>query len=122
MLDGKLFPVAAVFVAVSALVIWVGNGVVRAQRAAVDRLAVYGKNTTREDTLSKPLTERAIAPLVLGFGRFLGRFTPAGYLTKTQHKLVLAGSPAAVPRSHLDGRPRFLRPGRLAVPEDRGAA
>ncbi len=99
MLDGKLFPVAAVFVAVSALVIWVGNGVVRAQRAAVDRLAVYGKNTTREDTLAKPLTERAIAPLVLGFGRFLGRFTPAGYLTKIQHKLVLAGSPAGLDAS-----------------------
>jgi tight adherence protein C len=94
-----LFPVAAVFVAVTALVVWVGNGVVRAQRAAIDRLGVYGKDALRDETLAKPLSERAIAPIVLGLGRFLNRFTPVGYMNKIQHKLVLAGSPGNIDAS-----------------------
>jgi tight adherence protein C len=98
-MGGIWFPVTMVFVAVAALVVWIGNGVVKAQRAAVDRLAVYGRNVTREEVLQKPLTERAIAPLVLKFGSFLNRFTPAGYLTKTQKKLVMAGSPGGVDAS-----------------------
>lgn len=89
-----LFPVVAVFVAAIALFLWVGSGVVKAQRAAIDRLGVYGKEALREQQLSKPLSERAIAPVVLGMGRFLNRFTPVGYLNNIQHKLVLAGSPA----------------------------
>jgi tight adherence protein C len=88
-----LFPVVAVFVAAIALFVWVGNGVVRAQKAAIDRLGVYGKGAIRDETLSKPLVERAIAPVVLGLGKFLNRFTPLGYMTKLQHKLMVAGTP-----------------------------
>jgi tight adherence protein C len=90
-----LFPVLAVFTAAIALFVWIGNGVVRAQKAAIDRLGVYGKTgSIREDTLTRPLAERAIAPVVLGLGKVLNRFTPIGYLNKLQHKLMLAGTPA----------------------------
>jgi tight adherence protein C len=90
-----LFPVAAVFTASIALFVWIGNGVVKAQRAAIDRLSVYGKSgTIREESLTQPLVQRAIAPVILGFGKFLNRFTPLGYLRKVEHKLLLAGSPA----------------------------
>ncbi|CAN5313939.1 type II secretion system F family protein [soil metagenome] len=88
-----LFPVVAVFVAAIALFAWVGNGVVKAQRAANDRLGIYGKEALREQQLAKPLSERAIAPVILGLGKVLNRFTPVGYLNNIQHKLVLAGSP-----------------------------
>jgi tight adherence protein C len=89
-----LFPVLAVFAAASALFVWVGNGVVKAQKAATDRLGIYGKDALREQQLAKPLSERAIAPVVLGLGKALNRFTPVGYLNNIQRKLILAGSPA----------------------------
>ena len=90
---GLFFPVVAVFVAAIALFMWIGNGVVRAQKATIDRLGVYGKDALREATLSKPLAERAIAPVVIGLGKTLNRFTPIGYLNNIQRKLILAGSP-----------------------------
>lgn len=90
---GLLFPVIAVFVAALALLVWIGNGVVKAQKATVDRLGVYGRDSLREQTLSKSLSERAVAPVVLGLGRALNRFTPVGYLNNIQRKLILAGSP-----------------------------
>jgi tight adherence protein C len=89
-----LFPVVAVFTAAIALFVWIGNGVVRAQKAAIDRLGLYGKTgSIREETLTRPLAERAIAPIVLGLGKVLNRFTPLGYMNKLQHKLLLAGTP-----------------------------
>lgn len=94
-MDEKLLPVAMVFGAVLVLVAWIGFAVVRVQRTASDRLAVYGRGT-REETLSTPFAERAIAPVVLGLGRFLSRFTPTGYLEKIQKKLVYAGNPGNI--------------------------
>lgn len=78
-------------IAAAALVLWAGLGVLRAQKTQSDRLAVYGREALRSETLAKPLSERAIAPVVLGLGRFVGRFTPAGWLERTQKKLVHAG-------------------------------
>lgn len=97
-----LFPVAAVFVAAVALFLWVGNGVVKAQKASMDRLGMYGRDALREQQLSKTLSERAIAPVIIGLGKFFNRFTPVGYLNNVQRKLVLAGSPV-----NLDG-PSFV--------------
>ena len=57
----------ATFLFVAFVVVWIGNGVLRAQQSATDRLAVYGKDVLREETLAKPLSERAIAP-VMGAG------------------------------------------------------
>jgi tight adherence protein C len=84
---------AATFIFVAFVVMWIGNGVLRAQRTAADRLAVYGKDSLREETLAKPLSERAIAPVVIRIGAFLRRLTPVGYLEKIQRKLMLAGNP-----------------------------
>lgn len=81
------------FLFVAFVILWVGNGVMRAQQTASDRLAVYGKDALREEILAKPIAERAIAPVVLGLGRFLRRFTPVGYMEKIQHKLMLGGHP-----------------------------
>jgi tight adherence protein C len=91
--NALLFPVVAVFIAAIALFLWVGNGVVKAQKAAIDRLGVYGRDALREQQLAKPLSERAIAPIVMGLGKTFNRFTPVGYLNNVQRKLVLAGSP-----------------------------
>jgi tight adherence protein C len=88
-----LIPVAMVFLTVVVLVAWVGFAVVRVQSSTAERLAVYGRGTSREETLTRPFVERALAPVVFGLGRFLNRFTPTGYLEKTQRKLMFAGNP-----------------------------
>jgi tight adherence protein C len=93
-MDPKLFAVGSVFVAMTGLVLWVGFGIVRARKAATERLAVYGSaELIRDETLKKPVSERAIAPVFLAVGRGLARFTPVGWLKKTQRRIVLAGSP-----------------------------
>ncbi len=78
-------------IAAAALILWAGLGVLRAQKTQTDRLAVYGREALRSETLSKPLSERAIAPIILGLGGFVARFTPAGWIERTQKKLVHAG-------------------------------
>ena len=78
-------------IAAAALLLWVGLGVLRAQKTQTDRLAVYGREALRSETLAKPLSERAVAPIILGLGGFVGRFTPAGWIERTQKKLVHAG-------------------------------
>src|SRR5665811_143916 len=88
-----LVGLVATFLFVAFIVLWVGNGVMRAQQTATDRLAMYGKDSLRDETLAKPLSERAVAPIILGLGRIMRRFTPLGYLEKIQHRLMLAGSP-----------------------------
>ena len=84
---------AGTFLFVAFVVLWIGNGVLRAQQTASDRLAVYGKDALREDTLARPLSERAVAPIILRLGKLLRRITPVGYLEKTQRRLMLAGNP-----------------------------
>ena len=80
-MDPKLFAVGSVFVAMTGLVLWVGFG-------------IYGSaELIRDETLKKPVAERAIAPVMLAVGRVLARFTPVGWLKKTQRRIVLAGSP-----------------------------
>jgi tight adherence protein C len=89
--------VISVFLIVLFLVVWIGFGVTREQEDVSQRLAVYGRSNApqiRDDQLAKPFAQRAIAPLVLKTGGLLSRFTPAGYMDKKQHQLVLGGSPA----------------------------
>ena len=97
-LDGQLLAVAAVGALVLFVIVWVGIGVTRAREDMSTRLAVYGrssgpKGTIRDDELAKPLAQRTIGPLVLKLSGLLRRFTPVGYLEKTEHQLVLAGNP-----------------------------
>jgi tight adherence protein C len=101
MLDPILVPVLLVFGGVLIFVSWVGFAVVRVQRTTTDRLALYGRGVSREETLAKPFVERAFAPVVVGLSRLLGRFTPAGYLEKMQQKLMYAGNPSGMDASSL---------------------
>ena len=87
-MDPLLFVVISVSITVGALVIWVGNGVVRAQKSSGDRLASL---QTRETVLEQDFSQRAVAPVFQGLGRFATRFTPTGWVAKAQHKIVLAG-------------------------------
>lgn len=96
-MDAKLFPVVMVFVAVCILVIWVGFAAVRVQRTAAERLAVYGRGgVTRDEALTLPFAERALAPVVLSLGRLARRFTPVGYLENAQRRLVYGGNPGNI--------------------------
>jgi tight adherence protein C len=87
-MDPLLFVAVSVSVTVGALVIWVGNGVVRANKQSGHRLASL---QTRDDVMTQDLSQRAVAPMMQGLGRFAMRFTPTGWVGKAQHKLVLAG-------------------------------
>ena len=80
--------VISVSISIGALVIWVGMGVVRAQRNSGNRLASL---QTRDDVLEQDFSQRAVAPVVQSLGRFATRFTPTGWVAKSQHKIVLAG-------------------------------
>jgi tight adherence protein C len=91
-----LLATGAVFLVIFAFAGWVGLGVVRARDEATDRLALYGREALREETLAKPVSQRAIAPVVMTLGRGLAKFTPVGWLKRTQHRLILAGSPAGL--------------------------
>jgi tight adherence protein C len=87
-MDPLIFAVAAVAVTVGALTIYVGNGVLRSQKSSGNRLASL---STREDVMQQDFSQRAVAPVMQGIGRFALRFTPTGWVGRAQHKLVLAG-------------------------------
>ena len=92
-MDQLLIATGAVFLVLFAFAGWVGLGVVRARDEATDRLAMYGREALREEVLTKSVSQRAIAPIFIGLGRGLSRFTPVGWLKRTQKRLVFAGSP-----------------------------
>jgi tight adherence protein C len=80
--------VIASAVTVGALTFYIGNGVLQARRSASRRLANL---QTREEVLSKGISERAIAPVIEGLGKFALRFTPQGWVERAHQKLVYAG-------------------------------
>ena len=95
--DPLVLAVGAVFLVTLFVMVWVGLGVTRAREEMSTRLQLYGRKTVasaREEELAKPLAQRTVGPLILRISGFLKRFTPVGYLEKTEHKLVLAGHPA----------------------------
>lgn len=83
-----VFAVVAVGVLVGALTVYIGNGVVAARQSSGNRLASL---RTRTESLESGFSERAVAPVVQGLGRFVLRVTPTGWVASAQHKLVLAG-------------------------------
>ena len=87
-MTGLLFAVVAVGVAVGGLVLYVGGGLVARQQSAGQGLA---RLQTRSDVLEKGFSERAIAPVLERLGQGVLRFTPTGWVSKKQQKLVLAG-------------------------------
>ena len=87
-MDGLLFVVVSFTVAVGALAVYVGNGVVRSQRSSSgERLASL---SSRDDALAVDFSQRAIAPVMQGLGRFVLRFTPIGWVTRAQKRIVWA--------------------------------
>lgn len=93
-MDDQLFAAISVFVASVVLFLWLGAGILKARRTTQTRLTVYGSDALREETLKKPIAERAVAPVLVGLGKGAARLTPIGWLKRTQKRLVLAGSPA----------------------------
>jgi tight adherence protein C len=87
-MDPLLFVVISVSITIGALVLWVGNGVVKSSKQSGNRLASL---QTRDDVLEQDFSTRAVAPVVTSIGRFATRFTPTGWVAKSQHKIVLAG-------------------------------
>jgi tight adherence protein C len=87
-MDPLLFVVISVSVTIGALVLYIGSGLVKAQKQSGNRLASL---QTRTDVLEQDFSTRAVAPVMQGVGRFATRFTPTGWVEKSQHKLVLAG-------------------------------
>jgi len=87
-MDPLVFAVVAVAVIVGALTIYIGNGVLRSQKNSGDRLASL---STRDDMMQQDFSQRAVAPVMQGIGRFALRFTPTGWVGRAQKKLVLAG-------------------------------
>jgi tight adherence protein C len=83
-----MIAVVASAVAIGVLTFYVGSGVLRARRSSSKRLASL---QTRDEVLSTGISERAIAPIIEGLGKFALRFTPQGWVNKAQKKLVYAG-------------------------------
>ena len=88
MQDQLIFATVAVGVAVGALALYVGNGVVRARQQAGQRLVSL---QTRTEILQESFAARALAPMVSGVGRFGMRFTPQGWGERTTKRLAYAG-------------------------------
>ncbi len=74
-------------------------GVMRSRETEVveDRLEEFGTldrpPTLEEIELSRPFTERVLAPLVQNFAQLAMRFTPQEAIASVEHKLDLAGRP-----------------------------
>ncbi len=81
------FAVVMVFITVAAAGIYIGDGILKAR--AVDRFAALRRS--REQLLERSFAERAIAPIFERLGRRAIRLTPAGWVKRTQQRLVLAG-------------------------------
>jgi tight adherence protein C len=88
-MSSLLFATISVGIAVGALAIYIGNGVIRAQKnTSGARLASL---SSRDETLQKDFSQRAVAPVMQGLGRFVLRFTPTGWVTRAQKKIIWAG-------------------------------
>jgi tight adherence protein C len=82
------FVVISVFAVVAAAVIYVGNGVIGSGSGSTQRLASL---RSRRDMLDSRFSERAFAPIIRRFGRFITRYTPAGWAERTTKRLTYAG-------------------------------
>ena len=87
-MEPLFFAVVAVAVTTGALVYYLGMGVVRSRQSSGSRLAGL---QTRSDVLESGVSERAIAPILEGVGRFVLRFTPTGWVGRSQKQIILAG-------------------------------
>jgi len=84
-----LIPALVAGITFGAFALYVGNGVVEAQKTSSERLVAL--RPTREEALQAAFSERALAPAVQKVGRLVMRFTPAGWNEKTTKRLKIAG-------------------------------
>jgi tight adherence protein C len=88
-MDSLLFVTISIAVTIAAVTIYVGNGIIRSQKnTSGSRLASLN---SRDEHLQKDFSQRAVAPVMQGVGRFVLRFTPGGWVTRAQKKIVWAG-------------------------------
>lgn len=88
-MDQALFAAIAVGVTLGAATVFIGNGVIKARASASRRLA--GLRESRAEVLEKGFSERAVAPMFQGVGRFAMRYTPQGWGARVDKKLIIAG-------------------------------
>ena len=85
-----LFATVTIAVSIAVLGWYVGVGVIRARENNAGRRLI-SLQATREEVLETGFSERALAPIVTKFGTFALRFTPQGWNTRTNKRLVRAG-------------------------------
>ncbi len=88
-MDQAMFAAIAVGVTIGAAAIFVGGGVLKARASASRRLA--GLRETRSEVLERGFSERAVAPMFQGVGRFFMRWTPQGWGARVEKRLMIAG-------------------------------
>lgn len=84
-----LIPALVAGITFGAFALYVGNGVLQAQKTSSQRLVAL--RPTREEALQSAFSERAVAPAFQKVGRLVMRFTPAGWNQKTDKRLKIAG-------------------------------
>lgn len=84
-----LIPALVAGITLGAFALYVGNGVVQAQKTSSQRLVAL--RPTREEALQTAFSERAVAPAIQKVGRLVMRFTPVGWNQKTGKRLKIAG-------------------------------
>lgn len=71
-------------------------------RSRLEQLDVTEEGVSLEELeMSKSFYERVLAPVLSRIGRFLGNYTPAGFLERTEKKLFKAGFHKADPLAYL---------------------
>ena len=88
-MDPLLLAVGTVTLTMFFLVVYVGNGVLKARESTSRRL--MSLTPTRGEVLDAGFNERAVAPLVQKVGRLALRFTPQGWGARATQRLTVAG-------------------------------
>ena len=84
-----LLATVTVAVSIAGLAWYVGLGVIR-NRESNSARRLISLQPTRQEVLEAAFAERAIAPVITKFGNFALRFTPVGWNTRANKRLVKA--------------------------------
>ena len=85
-----LFATVTIAVSIAGLAWYVGLGVIRSRESNSARRLI-SLQPTRSEVLESAFSERALAPIVNKFGGFALRFTPQGWNTRANKRLVQGG-------------------------------
>ena len=84
-----LLATVTVAVSIAGLAWYVGLGVIRSRESNSARRLI-SLQPTRQEVLEAAFAERALAPVITKFGNFALRFTPVGWNTRANKRLVKA--------------------------------